>query len=212
MSLTWKLVRKQELITSRWSGGATTQLAIYPETANYQARDFKWRISTASIDVEESHFTLLPGYRRELMVLEGRLLLEHEGHHSCILHAFEQDSFEGGWSTRSRGMAKDFNFIYLSECSGEVKAYTLKPDQKLNKEASLEKVAKVNHEQKCRALFCTSGSLLVTVWGEEEPIDLRAGDLLLLTEPTRFPETTIEISNRTNQEVSMLEAQIDYNI
>jgi uncharacterized protein len=64
MSLTWKLIRKHELITSSWSGGTRTQLAIYSETANYEARNFKWRISTASIDVEESQFTLLPGYRR----------------------------------------------------------------------------------------------------------------------------------------------------
>jgi environmental stress-induced protein Ves len=210
MSLTWKLIRKQELIISRWSGGTRTQFAIYPETSNYEAQNFKWRISTASIDVEESQFTLLPGYHRELIVLEGRLLLEHEGHHSCILQTFEQDSFEGGWNTRSQGMAKDFNITFSIECYGKLKVFTIKSGELLNQESPLEKIEKMNHEQRCRAFYCTNGELKM-VWGDEEPVVLKAGDLLLLSESTRFPETTIEISNLTNKEVRLLETRIDYS-
>ena len=42
---------------SRWSGGNTRELAIYPEGAEYLDRDFLWRLSSADSDKEESSFT-----------------------------------------------------------------------------------------------------------------------------------------------------------
>ena len=49
-----KVVRKDELEHKRWSGGITTQLAIWPEGADYGARKFDWRISSAVVEDEES--------------------------------------------------------------------------------------------------------------------------------------------------------------
>jgi environmental stress-induced protein Ves len=39
------------------------------------------------------------------------MTLTHEGHYSRELGAFEQDSFQGDWTTRSRGRVTDFNVM-----------------------------------------------------------------------------------------------------
>ena len=98
--------------TSKWSGGTTTQLYIYPENTDFTSRQFDFRISTASIDVETSDFTSLKGFERKLLVLSGEMELKHVEHHSKKLLPFEQDFFLGEWQTKSRGKAVDFNVIY----------------------------------------------------------------------------------------------------
>jgi environmental stress-induced protein Ves len=69
----------------------------------FASRNFNLRISKAVVETEESTFTPLDGVSRTLMVLEGELQLEHQGHHKSKLKPFMIDRFEGGWTTRSRG-------------------------------------------------------------------------------------------------------------
>jgi uncharacterized protein len=117
-----EIMRSNELESSQWSGGTTSQLLIYPENAKYQDRDFLWRLSSASVEVDESVFTSLPGISRILMVIDGELRIEHEGHHSINLSSFQQDSFMGDWSTKSFGRVTDFNLMMANGCSGRVDA------------------------------------------------------------------------------------------
>lgn len=107
-----RILSQSDFIETKWSGGTTTQLYIQPDGSNFTDRDFNFRVSCASVDVEESDFTPLPGYVRKLMVLDGILQIHHEGHHSIVLKALEQDHFKGSWNTKSRGKVKDFNVIY----------------------------------------------------------------------------------------------------
>ena len=72
-------------IVSKWSGGTTTQVAIAPEGAVYADRDFLWRISSASVDLDESDFTALPDYHRWISTLEGRMTLSHQGGEKIVL-------------------------------------------------------------------------------------------------------------------------------
>ena len=116
---------KENLLSTKWSGGTTTQLYIYPENADFSSRQFDFRISTASIDVESSDFTTLKGFERKLLVLSGNLELEHAEHHSKKLVPFEQDCFLGEWQTRSRGKAVDFNVIYRPGMETQLFAKTL---------------------------------------------------------------------------------------
>src|SRR5579875_3661463 len=109
MSAAIQLIRRGEQTTNTWSGGTTTEIAIYPNNSEYGKRNFLWRLSTATVDVEESLFTPLPGISRILMVTEGTMTLQHEGHHSVHLAPFEQDKFEGAWTTRCMGRGRDFN-------------------------------------------------------------------------------------------------------
>lgn len=64
-------IKASDLITNNWSGGTTTQLAIYPKDAEYKKRNFLFRISTATVETKESEFTKLPGVSR-------KLILKHE--------------------------------------------------------------------------------------------------------------------------------------
>lgn len=114
------LIGKEQQKTSEWSGGTTTQIYIYPENADYKKRDFLFRISSAVCSDEKSVFTKLTGISRKLMVIDGRIELRHEGHHSRILGKYEQDSFEGDWNTLSEGCCRDFNLMTVPPCSGEL--------------------------------------------------------------------------------------------
>ena len=45
----WELITQEQYVTTLWSGGTTTQLAIAPEGAVYADRDFLWRLSSAKV-------------------------------------------------------------------------------------------------------------------------------------------------------------------
>ena len=121
-----KIIKKEDLETKEWSGGTTTQLYIYPEDALYEKRDFLFRISTATVDIEESIFTKLPGISRCIMPLEGEMELNHKGHYAVTLKKFETDSFEGDWETTSKGKVKDFNLMTSKGIWGYIGSTILK--------------------------------------------------------------------------------------
>ncbi|MBK6524261.1 MAG: HutD family protein [Crocinitomicaceae bacterium] len=106
-----QIIQFETLKTAEWSGGTTTELFIFPKSASYKKMDFDFRISTATIEIEQSTFTPLPGVKRTLMVLNGTLELDHKDQHSTILEAFEKDNFLGDWETTSGGIAEDFNLM-----------------------------------------------------------------------------------------------------
>ena len=81
---------------STWSGGTTTQLAIFPPEAVYADRDFLWRVSSATVDLEESDFTALPDYDRLIATLRGEIVLTHNGGAPLTLRPYEVHAFSGG--------------------------------------------------------------------------------------------------------------------
>lgn len=118
-------MRKNDQKTSEWSGGSTTELAIYPEDAEYKQRNFKWRISTASMKSEESTFTPLPGYWRVLMATVGEFSLHHQERHEIQLKPFEQVQFSGEWTTHCSGCGEDLNLMLAAGYKGELKAVSI---------------------------------------------------------------------------------------
>ncbi|SMC22741.1 HutD protein [Clostridium acidisoli DSM 12555] len=127
-----EIIKKENYNVSKWSGGRTTELYIYPKTAKYNNRDFKWRISTATVEVEESIFTRLEGFSRKLMVTEGKTVLAHEGMYNITLNPFEKDSFMGDWTTKSYGKASDFNLMTAKECIGALDVLTIKAESEVS--------------------------------------------------------------------------------
>lgn len=121
----FRTIRKTEHKTSEWSGGTTTQLAIYPPDSDYGLRNFMWRVSTARVEADESVFTPLPGIHRHLMILDGKIRLIHEGRGEVEMGAFSKEEFEGDWSTKSEGRCTDFNLMTKrGECCGALDAVT----------------------------------------------------------------------------------------
>lgn len=59
------------------------------------------------------------------MLLDGRMRLQHENHHSALLHPLDKDVFKGDWITRSEGKCIDLNLMCRNDWSGNLFGYTL---------------------------------------------------------------------------------------
>ena len=70
----FKILRESDRKISNWSGGVTKELYIYPEDGNYQSRNFKFRISIATTELESSTFTKLENTNR---VIIGHQIVEN---------------------------------------------------------------------------------------------------------------------------------------
>lgn len=171
-----ELIRNNEFSTSEWSGGTTTEIAIYPKDSLYSERNFVWRLSSAKVETEESTFTLLPGINRIIMILEGKLKLEHIGHHKCTLGPFEQDSFSGSWETKSYGQVTDFNLMMNEKCNGELEPIFIKKGEE--KKFTLK--ANEEYEKSTQAIYCVFGEAKIHT-STNEILNLHEGDAVLLT-------------------------------
>ncbi|WP_024769114.1 HutD/Ves family protein [Aquimarina macrocephali] len=117
--------------TNTWSGGTTTQFFMYPKTANYPELNFDFRLSMATVSIEESVFTSLPGVSRTLLVLDGEITLQHENRYTKQLSKFDSDGFEGGWKTSSIGMCTDFNLMTTGNTVGTLGVFTPKKNENI---------------------------------------------------------------------------------
>ncbi len=123
------IIPSKDQNTTKWSGGLTTELFIFPQHSTYAERNFNFRLSTATVDVQTSVFTPLPNVQRTLMVLKGRMELVHEGQHRQVLEALEVDEFYGGWKTSSYGTCVDFNLMCMNGTTGSVEGLVLEKDE-----------------------------------------------------------------------------------
>ena len=177
----FSVIRKEEQSRSEWSGGTTTQLAIYPADSDYKLRTFKWRISTARVDSDESTFTPLPGIHRYLMILDGNIKLIHEGRRELEMKPFAKDEFEGDWITKSIGRCTDFNLMTKQgEFCGALDV--ISPD-KANCIPIFEHASQ--SPGAWEAIYCLVPELDITIEsdGTKSDISLRNGDFLLLHRP-----------------------------
>ena len=115
--------------TIAWASGTSTELFIHPADGNFQKREFIFRISTATVEAEETNFSDFTGLTRILMILRGKLTLIHEGRYTKELNEFDQDTFDGSWQTRSKGKVQDFNLMFNDTCKGEVVHYQIVLDE-----------------------------------------------------------------------------------
>ena len=123
-----QLITKENFTTTNWSGGNTTELFIFPQGTSFKERNFSFRLSTASVETEESTFTPLPNIKRTLMVLEGEMELNHLKHHKKLLKKYDIDTFEGEWETFSKGKCINFNLMTKNNFEGIIKAIKIGPE------------------------------------------------------------------------------------
>ena len=121
----YRIIKPEEYETGVWSGGTTTQLAIYPPGASYADRNFIFRLSSATVDTEQSEFTHLPDYDRWLMIFEGSARLVHSSERAVTLNPYDCDAFDGGISTVSFGKVTDYNLMLRKGGAGSMKAIDL---------------------------------------------------------------------------------------
>ena len=144
-------------ITTKWSGGLTTQLGIAPEGAVYADRDFLWRLSSATVEDAESDFTALPDYERMISTLEGTIELSHNGGARLELAPYAVHRFDGGDDTHSWGRCRDFNLMLRKgRCEGEMRGETLA--------AGEEK--RIHGCEGMTLIYCGAGEATVCAGGE----------------------------------------------
>lgn len=188
-------IKASDLETIQWSGGTTTQLAIYPKEATYQDRNFLFRISTATVESEESTFTKLPEVSRKIMILDGKIKIEHQNHYSKILKKFEQDSFEGNWDTKSYGKAIDFNLMTKGNTNGTIEAISLAN--------SKDFMLNINHD--FYGIYIYSGEIRLLC--ENKGIVAHKGDVILIQPENKYEK--IELSSQQNSEIVITKVNLD---
>jgi len=127
-----EVLNQKQYTVSRWSGGDTTELYIYPKDGSYTDRNFSFRISTATVDKDTSVFTKLPGIQRKLMVLNGSVRLDHNGIKGKCLQPGDQEAFLGEWDTKSEGIVRDFNLMTTASAEGMLTLINLPSGEKEN--------------------------------------------------------------------------------
>ncbi len=157
-----------------WSGGTTTEVFIFPPTTNYQQRNFDFRLSTATVEVETSVFTPLNGVSRILMVLDGDMKLIHEGRHAAELNKFDIDRFEGSWKTSSKGKCTDFNLMTMGQTNGDQMRLNVSKDESINHP--------IKNSWDWLFIYAYTGAVNIDINDETQVIN--KGDLLIIEEPT----------------------------
>ncbi len=212
-----KQLKKKDYIIAKWSGGTTTQLAIWPENAVYADRDFLWRVSSATVDLEASDFTPLPDYDRLIATLQGEIVLTHNGGEPLRLRPLEVHAFSGANATHSVGRCTDFNLMLRrGRAAGSMEALRLtEAPTRLSVGAALcrpaipavgavigrpEDAPAVGTSSACpqaapgetALLYCVEGTCSVgAVIGrpEDAALCLHTGEALLLTDPAELTLT-----------------------
>jgi len=208
MSLRVKVIRKKQYKISRWSGGTTTELYIYPEGSLYCNRNFKWRLSSAKVKAEKSTFTSLPGINRLIMIIKGELFLNHEGHHNSLIKEFEQDRFSGDWTTTSCGKVTDFNLMMAQGCNGKLEAILINRGE--SKDILLfNNLQAEEYHKSTEAFYMVNGNVEI-VTGAEEKINLNDGDLALVNVINEEEKSIIKLCNCPNGDAKVIRTSIYY--
>ena len=171
----WTLLTKERYVTTLWSGGTTTQLAIAPEGAVYADRDFLWRLSSAGVELDHSDFTPLPDYNRLISILRGEMKLKIGEGEPFPLEPLQLRAFDGGVPVESWGKCTDYNLMMRKgACEGSAQGLKMEADSTLTWSAPV--FAPQSHKNLTLALFCAQGD--VTVGG----LTAREGETLLCRE------------------------------
>lgn len=169
----FSIISADKFNTINWSGGTSTQLYIYPETADYGLRNFDFRLSTARVEVEKSDFTSLPGVSRKIMILDGQIEISHKNQYKKTLRKFDIDKFEGEWQTSSVGICTDFNLMTQGKTKGELSSLVLLKEQTMDS-SIFDKYSMI-------FIYLYSGQLGIIA--EQNEFILNQGELLILENP-----------------------------
>lgn len=172
-NIEFRIIKAEEYNTSNWMGGTTTELSIYPTGANYSDRNFIWRLSSATVELEESNFTKLPDYDRTLIVLDNEVVLVHKNERAIRLAQYEQDRFDGNYDTVSYGKITDYNLMVRK---GNLGMAEVLPVSAQNTVIKLERTPKYN--RRSETYYCVEGFCAISF--EKNTCLIRKGELLVV--------------------------------
>ena len=170
-------LRPEDYVCRRWSGGVTAQIAIGPEGASYERRDFLWRVSSAVVELEESDFTDLPDYRRWISTVSGTMRLADENGECVTLAPYQIHGFDGGVPTHSWGKCTDFNLM-LRKGRARGTIHTLRVAAGEAAALTLSMPAHTAFPCRTMVLFCGEGAAAVTA--EASVLRLQKGEAAMV--------------------------------
>lgn len=195
--LVYNIIKSDSQKFSKWSGGETKELYIFPQNSIYSERNFKWRISTSTSEIMESDLVILNEYMRHVMVLKGKLKLIHENNHMITLKPFEQDYFNGKFKTKSVGLGKDFNLMLKKDYEG--KLYSI-----LNNETNaLKTFSDMEELFETKIIYSLKDGVNLKLCIESEEvinIEMNEGDLIVFEHIDMLSDKSLITT--TNQELS----------
>ncbi len=115
-------IYKDDYIKSKWIGGETSQITIYPNSEKVVNQNFIYRISTATVNFD-SKFTKYNNYQRFITTLNNTISLN-----DSIIPPLVPYKFDGDIDTNSKGNCIDFNLICKKnlECDMQIKKSSFK--------------------------------------------------------------------------------------
>jgi len=209
MCYTVKIIHDKDYKTSSWSGGTTTELAIYPITSDYKSLNFKWRLSSAKVELEESTFTYLPNTCRSILSLDNPLKLQHENNKIINLKPFEVHSFSGEWETKSFGKVRDFNLMLRENSKGYVNSILLSNNNNTYSVPKNNLIPKGEDEILLESFYAADGNCNIII-NDTENIKLAKNDLLLITIKDSYDSLKITI-NSISEKAAIIRSTILYN-
>ncbi len=90
------IIRREEQERSQWSGGVTTQLAVWPQNAK---DDFVWLMEAVAMESKEASFAAASGMLRHVMPFEGSVAFTQGSEQPASLNPFETVGLDGGKKT-----------------------------------------------------------------------------------------------------------------
>ena len=140
------------------------------------------------------------------MIIEGELLLEHEGHYRKVLKRFDQDSFNGSWTTKSYGKVVDFNLMMGEGCEGDLEAIHL--DGETTKAVDFQN--KKGFFRCVQVVYCVNGEVSIKAAAEDKTI-IHKGDIILIkAKDCECGSSDFEISNIKSDRADLILARIYY--
>lgn len=209
MKLEYKLIKSNQYNTSKWSGGTTTEIYKYPESSEYQDRNFTWRISSATVDLDTSKFTKLSDYDRIIMVLKGKLILIQDEENSIVLNELDQYAFDGNSNTESEGKVTDFNLMMRKgACIGNIEVIHLDPKSILTTIFEEEKNKEYN--EIVDVYYNTKGKIKISI-NRSKAIVLENKDTLIVNKNNEKQPMFFECYNGCDEDAIVIKTSIFFN-
>jgi len=100
-SVNVQIIPAAAMPVSKWAGGETRQLAIFPLHATVAAQDFQWRFSSATV-LQDGAFTQFPKHQRLLALRQGAgFTLQVDAHQQQVSSPLQVLRFAGCATSRA---------------------------------------------------------------------------------------------------------------
>ncbi|WP_246060425.1 HutD family protein [Peptoniphilus catoniae] len=172
-------IERKDFKTSDWAGGQTDEIIINPQGVDFKERNFNYRISSATCNLDSSEFSPYGGFTRFITPLDYELKLIHKGE-KVNLKPFEVYKFSGSDQMSSYSKVRDFNLIVKDGLKADLYSKEVKGSLKIKNEAEKLLIFNYNFDLTVNSEEFLKMSLIELDHGES--IEIKGEGKLLISE------------------------------